>query len=282
MHMNTEEHADISPSTDTPSPEDRAAILTRIELMDQELSSLKESVGVKNVGKKDTLLTALSIVIAGVIVMLGIVYSAQIQNKKNDAPAIQGQGGGLEKMRPVSAEDHIIGRLDAPVKIVEYSDLECPFCKMFHQTLGDIMKKYGSNGQVAWVYRHLPLEMLHTKAFREAIASECAYAQKGNDGFWRYINDLFSVTPSNDGLPLAELPNIAQRTGLSVSTFSSCLDDTRMGERVSKDRGEAVNIGADGTPFSVIIAPDGSRTALYGAQNFAQVDQAIQAALSRK
>ena len=66
-------------------------------------------------------------------------------------------------MRPVTAGDHIVGNINSKIIIVEYSDLECPFCKMFHNTLHQVIEK--SNGEVAWVYRHYPIPQLHSKAF---------------------------------------------------------------------------------------------------------------------
>ncbi|MCK9352115.1 MAG: thioredoxin domain-containing protein [Candidatus Paceibacterota bacterium] len=101
---------------------------------------------------------------------------------------------------PVTANDRITGNIDAPIKIVDYSDTECPFCKRFHQTMLDIMKEYGASGKVAWVYRHFPLDGLHQKARYEAEAAECAFEQGGNTKFWEYLDLMFKVTPSNDGL----------------------------------------------------------------------------------
>ncbi len=106
-------------------------------------------------------------------------------------------------MRPVTSDDHIVGNINAKIIIVEYSDLECPFCKVFHNTMHQVVEQ--SNGDVAWVYRHYPIAQLHPKAFREAEATECAWAQKGNEGFWKYIDKLFETTPSNNGLLESEL-----------------------------------------------------------------------------
>src|SRR3989338_2531696 len=94
--------------------------------------------------------------------------------------------------------DHLRGDPKATVKVVEFSDLECPFCKNFHRTMQQVMSEY--SGQVAWVYRHFPLDSLHSKARKEAEASECAAELGGNDGFWAYVDKLFEITPSNNGL----------------------------------------------------------------------------------
>ena len=107
------------------------------------------------------------------------------------------------QMRPISPDDHILGNVNAKIIIVEYSDLECPFCKMFHNTMHQVVEK--SNGNVAWVYRHYPILQLHPKAFHEAEATECAWEQGGNSAFWKYTDKLFEITPSNNGLDETQL-----------------------------------------------------------------------------
>jgi protein-disulfide isomerase len=106
------------------------------------------------------------------------------------------------EMRPVNTDDHILGNKDAQIIIVEYSDFECPFCKVFHKTMHEVVEK---NSDIAWVYRHYPIVQLHPNASREAEASECAWEQKGNDGFWKYADKLFEITPSNNGLLESQL-----------------------------------------------------------------------------
>jgi protein-disulfide isomerase len=116
--------------------------------------------------------------------------------------ALKGEKGVKEKINldPVTEKDHIFGNPQAEMVIVEYSDLECPFCKRFHETMIQIMSEYGKEGKVAWVYRHFPLDAIHSKARREAEAVECAGELGGNDKFWAYVNKLVEITPSNNQL----------------------------------------------------------------------------------
>jgi protein-disulfide isomerase len=118
------------------------------------------------------------------------------------ASALAGETADAGKIDipPVTEKDFITGNPNAEIKIVEYSDTECPFSKRFHQTMIDIMKEQGPNGKVAWVYRYFPLDGLHQKARYEAEAVACAAEQGGNAKFWEYLDLLFKVTPSNDGL----------------------------------------------------------------------------------
>lgn len=116
----------------------------------------------------------------------------------DNAPLPKKTSDESSNVRSVNEGDHLRGDPKATVKIVEFSDLECPFCKNFHFTMQQIMSEYP--GKVSWAYRHFPLDSLHPKARKEAEASECAAELGGNDGFWSYVDKLFEITPSNNGL----------------------------------------------------------------------------------
>jgi len=102
---------------------------------------------------------------------------------------IEGTGVTPDDVRAVDDTDHIRGDMGASVKIIEYSDLECPFCKRFHPEMKSVVDQYG-NG-VAWIYRHLPLEQIHPSARPLAEGSECATELGGNDKFWEYVDYVF-------------------------------------------------------------------------------------------
>jgi protein-disulfide isomerase len=101
----------------------------------------------------------------------------------------------------VTSEDHIIGSMDAPVVIIEYSDLECPYCKKFGETMKEIVAE--SNDQVAWVYRHW---IVHPGALPKAGASECVASIKGEDAFWKYIDLVFGLMQTEK--PVASTDNL--------------------------------------------------------------------------
>ena len=95
------------------------------------------------------------------------------------------------KVTPVTAEDHIKGNVDAKVKVIEYSDFDCPFCSRFHDTMNSVSAKY-DDSEVAWVYRHFPLEQLHPNAPVIALASECVAALGDSDSFWAFADGYLS------------------------------------------------------------------------------------------
>ena len=112
--------------------------------------------------------------------------------RSDSAPAAQDEETAvLNKMTPVSSDDHIKGSVEATVTIVEYSDFDCPFCTRFHGTMNNIVSKY-SGDDVAWVYRHFPLEQLHPQAKAVAVASECVAKLGGNEAFWTFADGYLS------------------------------------------------------------------------------------------
>ena len=240
---------------------------------------------------KNNLSVPIAIVIAGALIA-GAVYMSAGKNTSNptatgnnaaaNAQLPQGDTGSLDQMAAISAKDHIRGNPDAPVKIVEYSDTECPFCKRFHDTMKQVIDEYGKDGKVAWVYRQFPLTQLHSKATKEAEATECANELGGPDKFWAYIDRLFAVTPSNDGLDPAELPKIAQYVSLDVNKFNACLNSGKYVKHIQDDTQNATATGGNGTPWSIVVAKNGKKYPLSGAQPYASVKQLIELALQEK
>lgn len=210
---------------------------------------------------KQSFAIPVAIVLAGLLIG-GAVYMSD----RNAGPAKAGYVNPLAQatrditIRPLSEADHILGSANADITIVEYSDTECPFCKNFHSTLQTIMKEYGTGGKVAWAYRHFPIAQLHKKAAKEAQATECA-ADQGK--FWQYIDQVYSTTPSNDGLDAARLPVIAKSVGLNVDAFNACLSSDKHVAEIQASVIDAQNAGANGTPssFLVLAKPISKKTA---------------------
>lgn len=230
--------------------------------------------------------------IPGAIVLAGFIIAGAIVLTKS--PARQAVSGGAAggpaasptvaaaeapalkiAFRPVdAARDHIRGPENAKISLIEYSDLECPFCKRFHATLQQAVQEYPND--VRWVYRHFPLDGLHQKARGEALASECAAAQ---GKFWEYVDELFRVTPSNDGLAEEQLPAIATTAGLDVSAFETCRKEKKFAQRVQEDLDDAQAAGGQGTPYTVIVGPKGQTVPFSGAQPYANLKQVIETLL---
>ena len=250
--------------------------------MEPENISMQEGVTAQveqpqNTKAKD-LAIPMAIVIAGLAIAAAIFFGGKGTDRTAVVAAVKGTGASASTVDPVAPTDHVLGSPNAKVVIVEYSDTECPFCKMFHPTLQKIVDEYGKDGRVAWVYRHYPLPF-HSKSPKEAEATECANKLGGNTKFWEYLSKVFEVTPANNQLDLAELPKIAQSVGLDVSAFNKCLAGGEMKAIVDKDLESGSRTGLQGTPYSIILVNGKAIDTINGAQPYEVVKSQIEQAL---
>ncbi|MBI5079406.1 DsbA family protein [Candidatus Wolfebacteria bacterium] len=224
-----------------------------------------------------------SIIVAAAMIAGAWIYTSGLEkspaeNKiaENGTNEINAGAENIENIKAIAANDHIFGNPNASIKIVEFSDMECPFCKRFHSDMKKIIGDYP--GKVAWIYRHYPLDQLHSKARKSAEAAECANELGGNEKFWVYLDGYFEVTPSNDQINLSQLPVIADKIGLDKAKFETCVNSGKYSAHVEENFKDALNSGARGTPYSIVIAPDGKKYPVSGAlpeQIRLVIDQAL-------
>jgi len=151
----------------------------------------------------------------------------------------------------ITADDHVRGDRNAPIALVEYTDLECPFCKSFHPTTKQIVDEY--KGKVMLVFRHFPLAF-HANAQKEAEAAECASELGGNDAFWKYVDAIFDRTTSNGrGFSLDALVPLAGEIGLSQAKFQECLDSGKYTKKIQDEENAGAQAGVTGTPGNIIL-----------------------------
>ncbi|XLQ20690.1 MAG: thioredoxin domain-containing protein [Candidatus Moraniibacteriota bacterium] len=89
----------------------------------------------------------------------------------------------------VTADDWIKGGENARITVIEYSDVDCPFCKKFHTSTLNLMGDYKDD--VKWVFRHFPIDGLHPNARTKSEAAECIGEIGGGVKFWEYLDILF-------------------------------------------------------------------------------------------
>ena len=222
--------------------------------------------------QQNTFTIPLAIIVAGGLVAAAIYFGAGSSNPTPIANNTDTQAVDINLVS-VTEKDHIIGDRNAELVIIEYSDTECPFCKTFHKTMKEVVQNY--DGKVAWVYRHFPIAQLHSKASKEAEATECAAELGGNQAFWKYLDKIFETTNSNNSLDPNELPKIATAIGLDGNAFNACLSSSRYAELVKKSVEEAIKAGALGTPYSVIVTRDGQKILINGAEPLTMIKAKI-------
>lgn len=225
-----------------------------------------------------SLVVALAILLHGGIIKVGKPVSAPAAPttaQPATAPQPQPAQVEVEKLRD---NDHIRGNRNARVLLIEYSDLECPFCKRFHPTAQQAVDEY--KGQMAWIYRHFPLDQIHSKADKEAEATECAKEQVGDVGFWKMTDKIFEVTPSNNGLNLDDLPKLATQIGLDQNKFKACLDSGKYAAYVENDYQGGIRAGVQGTPGNILLdTKTGKTVPIPGAVPYETLKSAIDSLL---
>lgn len=169
-------------------------------------------------------------------------------------------------MRPVTEKDHIRGNVKAPVKIVEFADFECDFCKKLHQTMKEIIAESDKEGKAAWVYRHAFNDTAHKNARMAAEGSECVNELSGNDVFWQYTDQVFEKAQTSTGFDSSKISEIVREIGVDENAFDLCMKDRRYQVKVSQDLADAMIAGARGTPYVIVIGHNDKRYDFSGVQ----------------
>jgi protein-disulfide isomerase len=211
-------------------------------------------------------------IIFGGIVVAGAVYISMPKTAEKNTVDVT-------LIRPVSASDHILGNPTAPVMIVEYCDFDSEFCGGFNETLHQIIANEGVDGQVAWVFREFPLFETHPNAHAHARAVECAAAVAGNDAFWEFASALFRNQP----VETFRYGELAASVGISGDAFATCYANasTTLETRITADRQNALAMGADGAPFSVMLVNGKNPILMDGAYPYDAVKALIDQALAK-
>jgi protein-disulfide isomerase len=169
---------------------------------------------------------------------------------------------------PVDLErDHLRGPLEAPVTVVEYGDFQCPYCGRAEPVVRELL---AGQGDVRYVWRHLPLPHVHPDA---ALAAEAAEAAAAQDAFWPMHDLLFT---RQDHLEPKHLLGYAAQLGLDVDRFRDDLREHRTADRVAEDVQSAELSGVSGTPTFFV---NGRRH--YGAYDIASLRKAVATARAR-
>ena len=210
--------------------------------------------------KKSTLTMPVSIILAGVLIAGAIFWQDRGSYKAgaNVAESVS-TARRLENIPTPQATDHRLGKVDAPVQIVIYSDFECPYCQRFHKTMETVMDLYAKDNSVAWIYRHFPLESIHAHALDAAKTSECVATLGGQEAFWKYADYIFESGTEQSGRA-ANTYGAAKQAGIAPATLDTCLADATLETKVRAEAQEVVRAGIQGTPFGIVFGPKGVAT----------------------
>ncbi len=161
--------------------------------------------------------------------------------------------GAIIEITPIArpqAAGNAMGDPNAPVKVEEYADFQCPACMRFAKNLEpQIIQQYVATGKVYYVF--------NTFSFlgQESIdAAQAAYCAMDQDKFWEYHDILFAnQNGENIGdFTIPRLKAFAKTLGLDTSSFNACLDGETLKRKVNDDRAGGSNLGVNATPSFIV------------------------------
>jgi Na+/H+ antiporter NhaA len=150
---------------------------------------------------------------------------------------------GMKLVRPVDPDrDHVKGNPDAPLTLVEYGDFECPFCSVTTGAIEEVRARFGDD--LRYVWRHLPLERVHPRAFDAARASEAAALQ---GRFWEMARELFG---HQDDLEWSDIYRYAVAAGCDIERFDQDVrvHPSKVLHRIQDDAQDAEVMDLNSTP----------------------------------
>lgn len=244
--------------------------------------------------QKQSYAIPVAIVIAGVLIAGAVLWGRPASAPTAEelkALRVASISKFMQLVPNVTPTDHLLGNPAAPITIIEYSDIECPFCRSFHPTMQKVMSEYGTKGQVSWVYRQFPLD-IHPKAYPEALAAECIASIYDNTSFWKFIGALVETKPGPDGYPTGVISDslsaeervntAAKELSLDTAKITACVNAETYKQKLVDLRAEGIKIGLGqndtGTPYSVVIAGT-KRYFIDGAQPYEAVKAIIDTGL---
>jgi protein-disulfide isomerase len=167
-----------------------------------------------------------------------------------------------------------VGRQDAPVTLVEFSDYQCPFCKRHFSSVYPILKKeYIETGKLRYVFRDFPIANLHPQAQKAHEAARCAGEQ---NRYWEMHDMLFE---NAQDFSVSALKAHATKIAVNGDQFTACLDSGKYAGEIEKEITEGTQAGVNGTPaFFLGLSGSGEKitgTIVSGAQPLSRFKQVI-------
>lgn len=218
-----------------------------------------------------------AILIASLMVSGSVVFSSLNTNKLGADINQNGNPVVGEKVDVSVDDDPFIGNEKAKVIVVEFSDFQCPFCRIFwSEAYQQIKKEYIDTGKIKFVFRDYPLPF-HSAAQPSAEAAECADDQ---GKFWEMHDKIFGEQAKQGTGTITysavELKKWASEIGLNTGKFNQCLDSGKYKSEVENDLADGSAYGVSGTPTLYV-----NGNPIVGAQPFSVFQAIIEQELSK-
>ena len=178
------------------------------------------------------------------LLILAFVFAfigSNVANQNLDNTALIGDSKIPDELLYKHTEDDPTwGNNDAKIKIIEFSDFECPFCQESFPVVRELLFKYLDD--VYLVYRDFPDLINHPNSGKAAEAANCAHEQ---GKFWPMHDKLFI---NQENLSLDDLRIYAMEVGLETEAFAQCLNSGKYATEIQQDYQDGVELGVIGTP----------------------------------
>jgi protein-disulfide isomerase len=237
----------------------------------------------------------LSILIGAIIISLSIFFSIKGQSLFSTSAEVAGVGTNPttavdETVENTTATTNIngvpyLGNKDsAKVAIVEFSDVECPYCIRHHeQVYPDVIKNLVDSGKAIYAYRaYIAVPSHNPAATNETYAAFCVNELTGNNNakFFEYLNLLYGNSQGNGlGLTGNQMYDLAGGIGIDTNQLKTCVDSAKFKDKLTQDEQEAQKAGIQGTPGFVVgkLSSDGTVTGeiIAGAYPYTQFETVV-------
>lgn len=175
---------------------------------------------------------------------------------------------------------HIYGSLSATFTFVEFSDLECPYCKRFHDTPKTLVDQSGD--KLNWEWWHYPLAFHSPGAMLGAQAAECVAELAGNQAFWAFTSEWFKRSQLN-GAGVEDVEPLAQLVGAPLEPFKQCLASEKYKAKVEQQMAKGTELGVTGTPATFVVDNmTGNRVFVRGAATPQALLEAMKQAIAMR
>lgn len=198
------------------------------------------------------------------VVITGLVLRRELSPPAaRDTPQVR----EVEGWHEVASSGSVMGTDEALVRIVEFSDFQCPYCAQVQPELRQLRARH--SGRVAIVYRHFPLVAIHPYARGAALAAECAGAQRKFEAYHDVLygqQDSIGIKSWEDFAAAVQVPDLAE--------FRACVQEERFRDRVEDDVAAGRAVGVTGTPTFIV-----NGQMVSGAASLSEVSRWVQLAL---
>ncbi len=177
-----------------------------------------------------------------VVIILAFVGVIALTGKKDN-------NGGSGNSQAAQASNHVVGKTDSKVSLVEYGDFQCPACKSYYPLVKQIKETYGD--RISFQFRNYPLTQIHPNAFLGSRAAEAA----GKQGKFFEMHDLLYENQdswSSASSPNSILEGYAQQLSLNMDQFKTDFSSAAVADTINADTRAGQALGANSTPTFVL------------------------------